>query len=123
MNRGKEYAVEQPAKLIDGTAVRVSTSNKKFKSFKSTYKNASSITFDHASAGRNKESKSTLVRATRNWQKDRDIYGSDIMNSSTIPDPPARNATSKSRIYSPKPTRKSDLFQDGGSDTEILSER
>jgi hypothetical protein len=79
--------------------VRLSTSNKKFKSFKSTYKNASSITFDHASAGRNNNDSSTLVRATRNWQKDRDIYGSDIMNASTMP---AQSATSRARIFSPK---------------------
>ena len=120
LNRGKDYMVQASSKLFDGTTVRASTSNKKFKSFKSTYKNASSITFDHASAGQGK-SQNTLVRPQRNWQKDRDIYGSDIMNASTMPDQPRR--ASKARIFSPQHQRRNDLLSDGGSEMDILSER
>ena len=62
----KAFAVQPVAKLIDGTHVKLSTSNKNFKSFKSTYKNASSISFEHATAGGDKD-KNTLNRVSRNW--------------------------------------------------------
>ena len=73
------------SRLLDGTKCKISTSNKKFKSFKSTYKNASSMSFDHASAGDPANVRNTLTRPARNWAKDREVYhGSDILNTSTF---------------------------------------